>query len=56
VTEERIPPCVLEKMEVQLDDFMNAFKEITPTAMREIAVEVPVVHWVKWSWRRLKRN
>ncbi len=43
--EERIPPCVLEKMEVQLDDFMNAFKEITPTAMREIAVEVPVVHW-----------
>jgi transitional endoplasmic reticulum ATPase len=24
---------------------MNAFKEITPTAMREIAVEVPVVHW-----------
>ena len=43
--EERIPPCVLEKMEVRIDDFMNAFKEITPTAMREIAVEVPVVHW-----------
>ena len=45
LTEERIPPCVLEKMEVRIDDFMNAFKEITPTAMREIAVEVPVVHW-----------
>jgi transitional endoplasmic reticulum ATPase len=43
--EERIPPSVLEKMEVRIDDFMNAFKEITPTAMREIAVEVPVVHW-----------
>lgn len=43
--EERIPPHVLEKMEVRMDDFMNAFKEITPTAMREIAVEVPVVHW-----------
>ena len=43
--EERIPPHVLEKMEVRIDDFMNAFKEITPTAMREIAVEVPVVHW-----------
>jgi transitional endoplasmic reticulum ATPase len=43
--EERIPPCVLEKMEIRIDDFMNAFKEITPTAMREIAVEVPVVHW-----------
>jgi transitional endoplasmic reticulum ATPase len=45
LTEERIPPCLLEKMEVRIDDFMNAFKEITPTAMREIAVEVPVVHW-----------
>ncbi|MCJ7783124.1 MAG: CDC48 family AAA ATPase, partial [Desulfobacterales bacterium] len=43
--EERIPPSVLEKMEVRMDDFMNAFKEITPTAMREVAVEVPVVHW-----------
>ncbi len=43
--EERIPPRVLEKMEVRIDDFMNAFKEITPTVMREIAVEVPVVHW-----------
>jgi transitional endoplasmic reticulum ATPase len=43
--EERIPSCVLEKMEVRIDDFMNAFKEITPTVMREIAVEVPVVHW-----------
>ncbi len=43
--EERIPPLVLEKMEVRMDDFMNAFKEITPTAMREVAVEVPVVHW-----------
>jgi transitional endoplasmic reticulum ATPase len=43
--EERIPPSVLEKMEVRMDDFMNGFKEITPTAMREVAVEVPVVHW-----------
>ncbi len=43
--EERITPSVLEKMEVQIDDFLNAFKEITPTAMREIAVEVPIVHW-----------
>jgi len=43
--EERIPPSVLQKMEVRMDDFMNAFKEITPTAMREVAVEVPAVHW-----------
>jgi len=43
--EERIPPSVLEKMEVLMEDFMNAFKEITPTAMREVYVEVPAVHW-----------
>jgi transitional endoplasmic reticulum ATPase len=43
--EERIPPNVLEKMEVTMDDFVNAFKEITPTAMREVAIEVPTVHW-----------
>ena len=42
---ERIPPSVLEKMEVTMADFMNAFKEITPTAMREVAIEVPTVHW-----------
>ncbi len=43
--EERIPPSVLEKMEVKMDDFINAYKEITPTAMREVYIEVPTVHW-----------
>jgi transitional endoplasmic reticulum ATPase len=43
--EERIPPEVLEKMEVKMEDFLNAYKEITPTAMREVYVEVPTVHW-----------
>ncbi len=43
--QERIPPSVLERMEVTMDDFMNAYKEITPTAMREVAIEVPTVHW-----------
>jgi transitional endoplasmic reticulum ATPase len=43
--EERIPPAVLEKMEVTMDDFINAFREITPTAMREVAIEVPTIHW-----------
>jgi transitional endoplasmic reticulum ATPase len=43
--DERIPPSVLEKMEVRREDFTNAFREITPTAMREVAVEVPAVHW-----------
>jgi len=43
--EERIPPEVLEKMEVKMEDFLNAFKEITPTALREVYIEVPTVHW-----------
>ena len=43
--EERIPPSVLEKMEVRMQDFINAYKEITPTAMREVYIEVPTVHW-----------
>ena len=43
--QERVPPEVLEKMEVKMEDFLNAFREITPTAMREVAIEVPTVRW-----------
>jgi transitional endoplasmic reticulum ATPase len=43
--EERIPPAVLEKMEVKMDDFVGAYKEVTPTAMREVYIEVATVHW-----------
>jgi len=43
--EERIPPSVLEKMEVRMEDFLNGYREVTPTAMREVYIEVPAVHW-----------
>jgi len=43
--EERIPPSLLEKMQVTMEDFLNAYKEITPTAMREVYIEIPTVHW-----------
>ena len=43
--EERVPPSVLEKMEVTMDDFVNAYKEVTPTAMREVYIEVSNVQW-----------
>ncbi|MDW8034063.1 MAG: CDC48 family AAA ATPase [Nitrososphaerota archaeon] len=43
--DEKIPPSVLEKMVVKWEDFLNAFKEITPTAMREVYVEIPTVRW-----------
>ncbi|TLN19519.1 AAA family ATPase, partial [bacterium] len=33
---ERVPSEVLEKMEVRMEDFWNAYREITPTAMREV--------------------
>ncbi len=42
---ENIPPEVLEKMEVRMEDFLAAFKEIVPSGLREIYVEVPEVHW-----------
>ena len=43
--EEHIPPSVLEKMEVRMEDFLNAYKEVTPTAMREVYIETPTVNW-----------
>jgi transitional endoplasmic reticulum ATPase len=43
--DERVPPKVLEKMEVRMEDFQNAYREITPTAMREVYIEVPTVRW-----------
>jgi transitional endoplasmic reticulum ATPase len=43
--EERVPPEILDRMVVKEDDFLSAYREITPTAMREVYVEVPSVHW-----------
>ena len=43
--EETIPPEVLEKMEVRMEDFRYAIKEVEPSALREIYVEIPEVTW-----------
>jgi len=43
--EERIPPEILDRMVVKMEDFQAAYREITPTAMREVYVEVPTVRW-----------
>ncbi len=43
--EDTIPPEVLEKMEVRMDDFRVAIREIEPSALREIYVEIPDVSW-----------
>ena len=38
-------PEVLEKMEVRMSDFRDAIKDIEPSALREIYVEVPEIAW-----------
>ena len=43
--EEEIPQEVLDKLQITGDDFMDALKNIEPSAMREVFVEVPNVHW-----------
>jgi transitional endoplasmic reticulum ATPase len=45
IEEEHIPPTILEKMEVNSNDFTIAYKEITPTTMREIFLEIPTIRW-----------
>ena len=40
-----IPPEVLEKMEVRMEDFLAAYREIVPSGLREIHVEIPEVRW-----------
>lgn len=40
-----IPYEQLAKLEVRMDDFMSALKEVEPSAIREVFVEVPDVKW-----------
>jgi len=40
-----IPTEILEKMEVTMEDFRSAFREIEPSALREVLVEIPKVSW-----------
>ncbi|BCU68276.1 AAA family ATPase [Sulfolobales archaeon HS-7] len=42
---DKIPTEILDNMEVTRDDFFKAFKEIVPSGLREIYVEVPEVKW-----------
>ncbi len=43
--EKIIPPEVLEKLQVTKEDFDNALRITEPSAMREVLIEVPNVHW-----------
>ncbi|MEM3997190.1 MAG: AAA family ATPase, partial [Pyrobaculum sp.] len=40
-----IPPETFEKIKVTMSDFTNALREIIPSALREVHIEVPRVRW-----------
>jgi transitional endoplasmic reticulum ATPase len=42
---ETIPAEILNKITVTMNDFMEALKDVEPSAMREVLVEVPTVKW-----------
>ena len=45
LNQDKIPAEVLDSMRVTMDDFMKAFKEIVPSGLREIYIEIPEVKW-----------
>ncbi|MEM3193484.1 MAG: AAA family ATPase, partial [Candidatus Bathyarchaeia archaeon] len=42
---DTIPAEILNKITVTMNDFMEALKDVEPSAMREVLVEVPNVRW-----------
>jgi transitional endoplasmic reticulum ATPase len=42
---EKIPSSVLNKIIIRMQDFLDVLKEIEPSAMREVFVEIPNVSW-----------
>jgi len=45
LTAENIPSEILKKIVVTMDDFLSVLKEIEPSALREVFVEIPDVEW-----------
>ncbi|MBI2529919.1 MAG: CDC48 family AAA ATPase [Candidatus Diapherotrites archaeon] len=43
--DETIPQEVLEKLEVNREDFINGLKDVQPSALREVTIEIPNVKW-----------
>jgi transitional endoplasmic reticulum ATPase len=43
--EEKLPKEFLEKLMVTKDDFDYALRIVEPSAMREVLIEIPNVHW-----------
>ncbi|MFW6117518.1 MAG: AAA family ATPase, partial [Thermoproteota archaeon] len=45
VEAESVPAEILDRIEVTMTDFEESLKEVEPSAMREVLVEVPDVKW-----------
>ena len=43
--EEKISSEILQKIEISNDDFREALKEVRPSALREVQVQIPDVNW-----------
>ena len=43
--EEKISSEILEKIQITSDDFRNALKEVSPSALREVQIQIPNVSW-----------
>ncbi len=43
--DEAVPQKVLDDLKVERDDMFNALKEVTPSVLREVYIEVPNVTW-----------
>jgi transitional endoplasmic reticulum ATPase len=43
--DQPIPISLLERMKVTEHDFREALKQIEPSSLRDVAVEVPTTHW-----------
>ena len=43
--EDKISSEILQKIEITNDDFKEALKEVRPSALREVQVQIPDVNW-----------
>jgi len=43
--ERKLDPKILEELVVTMDDFKNALREVKPSGLREVTIEVPNVRW-----------
>ncbi len=45
VEADSISVALLNKLEIMREDFLSAFREVEPSALREVLIESPNVHW-----------